>query len=51
VFFRDIITFLVKLTKQAHALIKPTFGMSYGLIKQKWFSKLETAYPGLSQMN
>ena len=34
---------LVKPSKLTHALIKPTFGMSYGLIKQKWFAKLQAA--------
>ncbi len=27
--------------KLTHALIGPAFGMSYGLIKQKWFAKLQ----------
>ena len=31
---------LVKPMKLTHALIKPTFGMSYGLIKQMWFAKM-----------
>jgi len=35
---------LVKPMPLTHALIKPTFGMSYGLIKQKWFAKLQAAY-------
>jgi len=35
---------LVKPSKLTHALIKPVFGMSYGLIKQKWFAKLQAAY-------
>ena len=30
-----------------HALIGPTFGMSYGLIKQKWFAKLQADYLGI----
>ena len=38
---------LVKPSKLTHALIKPTFGMSYGLIKQKWFAKLQAAYLGI----
>lgn len=38
---------LVKPSKLTHALIKPTLGMSYGLIKQKWFSKLQAAYLGI----
>lgn len=35
---------LVKPMKLTHALIGPTFGMSYGLIKQKWFAKLQASY-------
>ena len=38
---------LVKPSKLTHALIKPTFGMSYGLIRQKWFAKLQAAYLGI----
>ena len=38
---------LVKPMKLTHALIEPTFGMSYGLIKQKWFAKLQAAYLGI----
>ena len=34
---------LVKPSKLTYALIKPTFGMSYGLIKQKWFAKMQAA--------
>ena len=40
---------LVKPSKLTHPLIKPTFGMSYGLIKQKWFAKLQAAYLGIPQ--
>ena len=40
---------LVKPSKLTHALIKPTFGISYGLIKQKWFAKLQAAYLGIPQ--
>ena len=40
---------LVKPSKLIHALIKPTFGMSYSLIKQKWFAKLQAAYLGIPQ--
>jgi len=40
---------LVKPSKLTHALIKPTFGMSYGLVKQKWFAKLQAAYLGIPQ--
>lgn len=32
---------LVVPMKSTHKLIRPIFGMSYGLIKQKWFSKLQ----------
>ena len=38
---------LVKPMKLTHALIKPTFGMSYGLIRQKWFAKMQAAYLGI----
>ena len=38
---------LVKPTKLTAALIGPTFGMSYGLIKQKWFAKLQADYLGI----
>ena len=38
---------LVKPMKLAHALIEPTFGMSYDLIKQKWFAKLQADYLGI----
>ena len=38
---------LVKPSKLTHALIKPTFRISYGLIKQKWFAKLQAAYLGI----
>ena len=35
---------LVKPMKLTGALIAPTFGVSYGLIKQKWFSQMQFAY-------
>ena len=38
---------LVKPIKLTHALIGPTFGMSYGLIKQMWFAKIQAAYLGI----
>ena len=38
---------LVKPSKLTRALIKPTFGMSYGLIKQMWFAKMQAAYLGI----
>ena len=40
---------LVKPSKLTHALIKPTFGMSYGLIKHKRFAKMQAAYLGIPQ--
>ena len=38
---------LVKPSRLTAALIAPTFGASYGLIKQKWFSKLQASYLGI----
>ena len=38
---------LVKPMKLTHALIEPTFGMSYGLIKQKWFAKVQADFLGI----
>jgi len=38
---------LVKPMKVAAALIGPTFGMSYGLIRQKWFARLQAEYLGI----
>ena len=38
---------LVKPMKLTHVLIGPTIGMSYGLIKQKWFAKLQADYLGI----
>jgi pimeloyl-ACP methyl ester carboxylesterase len=38
---------LVKPMKLTHALIGPTFGASFGLIKQKWFAKLQAEYLGI----
>ena len=40
---------LVKPSRLTHALIKPSFGMSYGLIKQKWFANMQAAYLGIPQ--
>ena len=40
---------LVKPLKLTHALIKPALGMSYGLIRQKWFAKMQAAYLGIPQ--
>ena len=45
--FALIESVLVKPMKLTHALIKPIFGMSYSLIKQKWFAKLQAAYLGI----
>lgn len=38
---------LVKPMKLTHALVEPAFGMSYSLIKQKWFARLQAAYLGI----
>ena len=38
---------LVKPMKLTHALVGPTFEISYGLIKQKWFAKMQAAYLGI----
>lgn len=38
---------LVKPMKLIHALIGPTFGLSYGLIRRKWFAKLQAASLGI----
>ena len=38
---------LVKPSKLTTSLIGPTFSMSYGLIKQKWFAKLQADYLGI----
>jgi len=38
---------LAKPTKLTASLIGPAFGMSYGLIKQKWFAKLQAEYLGI----
>ena len=35
---------LVKAMPLTHALIRPTYAMSYGLIRQKWFARLQAAY-------
>ena len=40
---------LVKPSRLTHALTKPSFGMSYGLIKQRWFAKLQAEYLGIPQ--
>jgi pimeloyl-ACP methyl ester carboxylesterase len=38
---------LVKPMRLTHALLGPTFGMSYGLIRQNWFAKLQAGYLGI----
>jgi len=38
---------LVKPMKLTAALIGPTFGVSYGLVRQRWFAKLQAAYLGI----
>lgn len=38
---------LVKPSRLTAALIGPTFGMSYGLVKQRWFAKMQAAYLGI----
>ena len=38
---------LVKPSKLTAAMIGPTFGMSYGLIKQKWFAKAQADFLGI----
>ena len=38
---------LVKPSKLTAALIGPTFGMSYSLIKQRWFAKMQADYLGI----
>lgn len=40
---------LVKPMKMTAALIGPTFSMSYGLIRQKWFAKLQADYLGIPE--
>ena len=38
---------LVKPSRLTRALIDPTFAMSYGLIKQRWFARWQAAYLGI----
>ena len=40
---------LVKPMKLTAALIAPVFGISYGLVKQKWFAKLQADYLGIPE--
>lgn len=39
----------VKPSKLTHAMIRPAFGVSYGLIRQKWFSRLQAACLGIPE--
>ncbi len=41
---------LVKPMKLTHALIGPTFAMSYSLVKQRWFAKLQSSYLGIPKV-
>jgi len=41
---------LVKSMKLTAALIGPTFGMSYGLVKQKWFARIQAEYLGIPKV-
>ena len=41
---------LVKPMKLTCALIGPAFGMSYGLVKQRWFAKMQAAYLGIPKV-
>ena len=34
----------VQPSRLTHALIGPTFGMSYGLVKQRWFARMQADY-------
>ena len=38
---------LVKPSNLTRALIAPAFGMSYGLVKERWFAKLQADYLGI----
>lgn len=38
---------LVKPMKLTHALIEPAFGMSYGIISQRWFAQMQADYLGI----
>ena len=38
---------LVKPSKLTAAMIGPAFGMSYGMVRQKWFAKLQADYLGI----
>ena len=40
---------LVKPSKLTAAMIGPAFGMSYGLVRQKWFAKLQADFLGISK--
>ena len=41
---------LVKPMKLTHMLIGPTFGMSYDLIKEKWFAKAQADFLGIPKV-
>ena len=41
---------LVKPSKLTAAMIGPAFGMSYGLVRQKWFAKLQADYLGIPKL-
>ena len=41
---------LVKPSKLTATLIGPTFGMSYGLIKQRWFAKMQADFLGIPKV-
>ena len=40
---------LIRPMKLTHALIGPAFGMSYGLIRQRWFARMQAAYLGIPE--
>ena len=37
----------VKPSRLTHGLIGPAFGMSYGLVKQRWFARMQADYLGI----
>ena len=41
---------LIKPMKLTAVLIGPTFGISYGLVKQRWFAKLQAGYLGIPKV-
>ena len=48
--FAMIESALVKPSELTAALIGPTFGMSYSLIKQRWFAKMQADYLGIPKV-